>query len=165
MTDSHFTRGAEKIRRRIQAIQAGTAVALNPDNLENLLVRRIKQRFDRAVDADGRAWPPLAERTVLLKKNAAHQDPLKRTGLMYDSIRRIRKGSADKFAVSTGAGFRIGVDNEVASVYARLMNNGFFHVRAKRWIPARRFLGIGELDRKAVDNHLRRYIIRQGLGD
>lgn len=160
MTDTHFVRGATKIRRRIQRIQAGTQLVLNSGMLENLLLQRIKRRFVQEVDPDGRPWPPLEPATLRRKKN---QKALQRTGDLLGAIRVIRGSHQGKFAVATGAGVRIGVDDPRISEYGRYQNNGFYHVRAQRRIASRRFLGVGELDRKAVDSLLRRAIIGSGL--
>lgn len=167
MTDTRFVHGAERVRRRIQSIQRATQVALHSGLLENLLLQRIKERFRRGVDADGKPWPALKDTTT--KRKSYQYDgkgPLFRTGDLFRAIQIIQGTNEGSFAVSTGAGFRIGIsgDNEDIAEYARAQNYGFFHYRSLKRVPARRFLGIGELDRKAVDSLLRRVIIKQGLG-
>jgi hypothetical protein len=132
--------------------------------LEKLLLKRVKARFNRGVDADGVKWPPLEPATKRRKSSSKHQNPLKRTGTLYDAIKVIQGTHAGLFASATGAGFRIGVSDPEAAEYGRLMNNGFYHVRAKRMIQPRRFLGVGELDRKAVDSALRAIILRSTIG-
>lgn len=161
MTDTRFVRGAERVRRRIATITANTQIALNSGLLESLLLRRVKERFLRGVDADGRPWPPLRPSTVRRKKGKAA--PLQRSGDLFKAIAVIRGSNQGTFASATGAGFRIGIEDPEIAEYARLMNNGFWHARAKRMIPPRRFLGVGALDRKAVDSALRNAIINRNL--
>ena len=116
-----------------------------------MLLRRTLERFDREVDPDGTPWKPLAPATVIIKRRLGfgHKGKLKRTEALRRSIRVIRGGLGTVYT-NTGAGFRIGVDDPKVVEYARVQNSG-----ADR-IPARRFLGIGRLDVKAVDSLLRR---------
>jgi len=51
---------------------------------------------------------------------------------------------------NTGAGIRIGITDPDIATYGVVQNRGNGRV------PARRFLGIGRLDVKAVDSKLRR---------
>jgi hypothetical protein len=164
MTDTRFVRGASRVRRRIASIQAATTVALNPETLGKLLLDRVKKRFKRGVSPDGTKWPPLEPATKLRKAKSQFKGPLMRSGTLFNAIKVIRGTHAGLFAGATGAGFRIGVSDPKAAEYGRLMNNGFYHVRAKRMIEPRRFMGVGELDRKAVDSALRAIILRNTIG-
>lgn len=151
MTDTHFVRGAAKIAKRIRTIQARTQIALHSGLLEDLLLRRIKDRFERQVDPDGRPWPRAAASTLKRKTNPKL---LQRSGTLLRSIAIIRVNNRG-LAVATGAGFRIGVTDPEAARYGRFHQFGI-------GVPQRRFLGIGELDRKAVDSLLRRVILGAG---
>lgn len=75
---------------------------------------------------------------------------LVRTGKLRASIRMIR-GGAGAMYTNTGAGFRIGIQDPEVAEYARYQQNG-----VPGRIPARRLIGIGRLDVKAVDSLMRR---------
>lgn len=150
--DTPFVRGAEKIARRIATIRANYGVAAFTDEIGDLILRRTLQRFDDEVDPDGKPWLPLSPATLRRKRalGYANRGKLKRTLALRNSIRRIR-GSAGSVYTNTGASVRIGVEDPKVREYGRIQNYG----DGKR-IPARRFLGIGASDLKAVDAFLRR---------
>jgi hypothetical protein len=146
-------RGESALRRRIQTIQEGIGPLVSQERLGAFLLRRIKERFDRAEDHHGTPWKP---RSV----NTRGDHPLlKKTGALFGAI-DVLKGPGG-FGINTGAGFRIGVKRVAVQErartaytdeYGRYMQKG----SAKQNRPPRRFLGIGPLDVKAVDSLLRR---------
>lgn len=149
--DTQFVRGADKLSARIQSIKAAIALPSLTSEIADLLVRRTLQRFDREEDPDGKKWAPLATETLATKQRLGYgkKGILKRTESLREAIGRIR-GGIGTFAVNTGAGFRIGIKDPATVDRARALNYG------TNKIPARRFLGIGRLDVKAVDSLMRR---------
>lgn len=148
-------RGAQRLKARLQQIRVGAkdVVSDRDDAIKNLLVRRNLERFDRQVDPDEVAWPKLDENTVKQKGRRGSPQPdrvLFDSGHLRNSIGVIR-GSA-VFAVSTGAGFRIGITDSSA-FYGRFHALGIGQVQ-------RRFLGINSKDIQAVNGLLRRAIAR-----
>lgn len=149
--DTRFVRGAEKLSQRIATIRQNYKLPAMVDEIGDLLLKRTKERFNREVDPDGAPWAPLTEETLRRKGRLGFADKgkLKRTEALYNAIRKIRGGAGTTFS-NTGAGVRIGVDDPKVVPYATVQNNG------NGRIPARRFLGIGALDVKAVDSYMRR---------
>lgn len=150
-TDTKFVRGAAKLSQRIQTIRNATALPPLIDEITDLLLKRTLRRFDAQVDPDGKKWAPLKDVTLRRKKQGGFGDKpsLVRTQTMRDAIHRIRGGAGSTF-FTTGAGSRIGIDDPAIAEYAKAQNKG------TKTIPARRFLGLGALDIKAVDGLLRR---------
>lgn len=153
--DAPFVDGAAKLSRRIATITAKLALPAMTQEIGELLVRRILKRFDEEVDADGKKWKDLSPVTLGIKKRLGYggEKKLVRTHALRDAI-KVVKGGAGSFAINTGAGLRIGIDDGVlgergqpVSLYARIQN---------RERNGRQFLGIGRLDIKSVDSFLRR---------
>lgn len=149
--DTPYVNGAEKLKQRIATLRSRLQLPALTTEIANLIRRRTIERFDREVDPDGIPWKPLAESTILRKRRGGYGNKKKlvRTESLRGAIRIIRGGLGATYT-NTGAGFRIGVEDPKIAQYARIQNNG------NRRIPARRFLGIGRLDVKAVDSLLRR---------
>ena len=149
-TDTPFVRGADKLRARLQRVADAVNLAALVEDIGQTLERRTIQRFDREIDPDEQPWAPLSRVTLENKKKlgCGNRRKLVRTGELRSSIRRVR-GTAG-LAVNTGAGFRIGITDPRIAQKGRYLNFG------TRKIPARRFLGIGMLDIRAVDGLLRR---------
>lgn len=150
--DTRFVRGAERLGRRINTIRTRLALPPMIEEIANLLLKRTRERFAKEIDPNYRPWADLAESTKLRRKNAGYegQQKLVRKGTMRDAIQIIRGGTLGTTFLSTGGGLRIGITDPDITKYARVQNQGNHH------ITARRFLGIGRLDVKAVDSLLRR---------
>ena len=150
MADTPFVRGADKLLRRISTIRANLDLPDLMDEIAMLLLRRTLDRFDKEVDPDGKPWPDLSKETIRTKRRKGlGKRKLISKGEMRSAISVIRGGLGSTFT-NTGAGFRIGIQDDRIAKYARIQNRG------NRHIPARRFLGIGSADIKAVDALLRR---------
>jgi phage gpG-like protein len=149
--DTKFVRGADKLQARIATIRQNLQLPILIEEVGQLLLRRTLDRFENEVDPDGKSWVPLKETTLRRKAYAGYgsKKKLQRTGKLKSSIRVIRGGSGTTFT-NTGAGLRIGIENPEVAVYGKIQNTGNNRIRA------RRFLGIGALDVKAVDSLLRR---------
>lgn len=151
MADTEFVKGSEKLAARIATVRRNLNLPDLTEGISVLLLRRTLDRFDAGVDPDGKPWTPLKPSTLRIKRRLGygHKGMLKRTESLRRAIRVIRGGAGTVYT-NTGAGFRIGVDDPKVAEYARIQNSGSEN------IPARRFLGIGRLDVKAVDSYLRR---------
>lgn len=155
-----YVTGAEKVVNRLRTIRASTATVLHGDHLQDLLLKRTKERFLKQVDPDGNKWRPLAQATLDDKiKRGKRTAILQRTGLLYNSIAIIKRNQTT-LASATGAGFSIGVINSNDGEYG---SDPGIYGRAHQFgtgrVPKRRFLGMGPLDVKAVDSMLRREIL------
>lgn len=153
MTDTAFVSGAQKLRQRIRTISQNLALPVLTEEIGDLLYMRTMRRFRAEVDPDGRAWADLAPATLRRKESMGLADTqkLERKGYMMAAIKKIAGNAPEGTFFNTGAGVRIGITDPGIAQYARAQNKG---VRGR--IPARRFLGIGRLDVKAVDSFLRR---------
>lgn len=150
MATSRVT-GAERLKRRIQTIRQNLDLPAMTEEINALLLVRIRRRFDNEVDPENRPWVPLAPVTIAdkIRRGFGDKKKLVRTGKLRDAIQSIR-GGAGAVYTNTGASARIGIDDPSVVARARALNSG------TNKIPARRFLGIGSLDVKAVDSLLRR---------
>jgi phage virion morphogenesis protein len=150
-----FVRGGEKLSARIASIRKNVNVPDITQDISALLLKRTLTRFDKEQDPDGKAWKALSESTIETKRRKGYggKGKLKRTESLRRSIRIIRGGAGTVYT-NTGATVRIGVEDPKIAAYARAQNAG------TRSIPARRFLGVGRLDVKAVDSLLRRRAAR-----
>lgn len=152
VADTRFVQGAEKLARRIATIRDKLSLPNLMPEIGDLLYKRTLDRFRRMEDPDGNPWLALAPST--LRRKAAEgfgdQPSLVRKGYLRDSIQLIRGSIASATFINTGAGIRIGITDPGVALYGKVQNKGSRHV------PARRFLGIGRLDIKAVDSLLRR---------
>lgn len=151
MADTEFVRGAQKLSARIASIRRAVDLPDMTNEIGDLLLKRTLTRFDKEQDPDGRPWRALSPVTIETKrrKGFGGKGKLKRTEALRNAIRKIRGGRGTVYT-NTGAEVRIGVEDSKIAPYARAQNTG------TRTIPARRFLGIGRLDVKAVDSLLRR---------
>lgn len=152
--DTQFVRGAERLGRRIATIRRTLNLPDLTDEIGQLLLNRTLRRFKAEVTPDGIPWEPLKESTIRRKRQLGYGDrqKLQRTDDMRSAIRLIRGGITGAMFTNTGAGVRIAITDPKIAEYARVQNRGSYDGR----IPARRFLGIGRLDVKAVDSFLRR---------
>lgn len=152
-TDNQYVRGADKLARRINTIRARLSLPALTDEIGDLLLRRTLQRFDQEVDPNNRPWRPLAIATLERKRRLGYgnNNMLVREGTLRNSIKKITGRNAGATYANTGAGVRIGIADPKVAEYARAQNQG-----VPGRIPARRFLGVGRLDVKAVDSFLRR---------
>lgn len=156
-TDTRFVRGADKLQKRIASIRASLDLPSMVEEVQGLLLARTLRRFDAEVDPDGKAWKDLAPATVKDKlRKGGGKKKLVKTKEMRDSIKAIR-GGIGTLSTNTGAQGRIGINDPAVVTRARVHQKGY------KKIPARRFLGIGALDIKAVDSLLRRKAKTLGL--
>lgn len=152
MKDTKFVDGAEKLKRRIATITASLALPAMMNEIGELLLRRTLRRFDAEVDPDNQKWKPLASETLQRRKRSGGYEGKKilvQTGEMRKAIDIIRGGAGSVYT-NTGAGVRIGIQDEEIAVRGRVHNSGL------GGIPQRRFLGIGKTDIGSVDQFLRR---------
>lgn len=150
-SDTDFVRGAAKLSARIASIRRGVNLPDMTREIGDLILKRTLTRFDKEQDPDGVAWKPLSPVTIETKRRKGYggKGKLKRTEGLRNAIRIIRGGRGTVYT-NTGAEVRIGVEDSKIAPRARAQNAG------TPTIPARRFLGIGRLDVKAVDSLLRR---------
>lgn len=150
-TDTRFVRGADRLRRRIASIRRSIDLPDMTEQIGELIYLRTMRRFDQEVDPDGKPWPKLKAETEKrkIRQGLGSRKMLVASGQLRDSIKLIRGGVGSTF-FNTGVGLRIGVQDPEVAKYARVHQQGLGE------IPARRFLGIGRLDIKAVDSLLRR---------
>ena len=158
--DSPYVSGAAKLSKRIATIRAALAVPVLTKEIGELLLRRTLDRFEREVDPNYTPWRPLASSTLARRKRAGGVPGakiLQQTGAMKKSIKIIRGDNTGTIYTNTGAGVRIGIEDEEQVPKARA------HQRGTPRIPVRKFLGIGSRDVNAVDGLLRRAASKAGL--
>jgi len=138
--------GQQALVTKLKRIRLGLPDVVESDEAKQLLVRRIRARFDAQRGPDNSAWEPLKPRTVEIKKRIGAPKPqqaLYRFGALRDSIGVIRGRNAGLLTSNTGLGFRVGVTDPEVAWYARVQNYGTDR------IPARPFMGLNELDIRA----------------
>lgn len=154
--DTPYVRGAEKLSRRIATIRANLNLPALTNEIAGLLLVRTLARFDAEMTPNGSKWKPLATATMMTRRHQGF-DPghpmLVRSGTLRRSIAIIRGGAGSTYT-NTGADSRIGIQDPKIATYARVLNRGGGK------IPARQFLGISQLDVKAVDSLMRRQAIK-----
>ena len=152
MEDTKYVNGVKKLGQRVKTIRTALALPVMVNEITDLLLRRTLDRFDREIDPDYVPWEPLADSTLARRRRDGVKSTkkLNRTGAMRGAIKRIRGAAAGLLVTNTGAGARIGVADPAQTKKAAAQQYG------TRFIPQRKFLGIGSLDVKSVDSLLRR---------
>lgn len=149
--------GVQQLSRRIRTIQEGLPPLVSRERLGAFLVRRMQERFDRRVSPEGVPW---VARSPATKGN---HPLLEKTGSMRKAI-GVLGGPGSGMGIATGAGFRIGVKSvdyiDESGNPVNTAEYGRVHQLGLGRVPKRRFLGINELDVKAVDSLLRREIAK-----
>jgi phage gpG-like protein len=142
--------------------------------LQKYLVQRTRNRFKRKgahpvaqTAPSGKPWKRLAPSTIARGRDTERK--LFETGALSRSIVVIKDNLKNALYTNTGGGFRIGVKSDSkAGEYARIQNygsrsEGWSGRGYKTWIPARRFLGIGQPDKDAVNLWIKRTMKRLKL--
>lgn len=144
--------------------------------IQKYLVQRVRNRFKAKgtskvaqTSPKGVAWKKLAPSTIARGRDTNRK--LFESGDLSKSIKVIKDTLNNALYTNTGAGFRIGVkSSSAAGEYARIQNEGGWsgrkteaHRKGASYIPARRYLGIGPDDKKAMDTWLIRFLKKQGL--
>lgn len=141
--------------------------------LQKYLVQRVRNRFKRKgthpvaqKDPHGVDWKPLAPSTIARGRDTDRK--LFDKGALSRSIAVVKDRLDAALYTNTGGGFRIGVKYDSGSYrgrnagdYARIQNYGGWSGRnLASWIPARRYLGIGQPDKDAVNLWIKRTMNR-----
>lgn len=144
--------------------------------LQKYLVQRVRNRFKSEGSnpvaqkaPSGVAWEDLAPSTIARGRDNARK--LFETGALSRSIVIIKDNLNNALYTNTGGGFRIGVKatgrnyrGRSPGEYARIQNKGGWSGRnLASWIPARRYLGIGQPDKDAVNLWIKRTMKRLKL--
>jgi hypothetical protein len=152
--------------------------------LQKYLVQRVRNRFKREGSnpvaqkaPSGQSWKELAPSTIARGRDTNRK--LFETGALSKSIKVIKDTLRNALYTNTGGGFRIGVKldsargvkaDRSAGAYARIQNYGGWSGRktdampqGSSWIPARRYLGIGQPDKDAVNLWIKRTMKRLKL--
>lgn len=147
--------GDQKLLRRIRTIQQGLPPLVSRERLGSFLVRRMQDRFDRRVDPDGVRWKERSPNTP------GNHPLLEKEGHMRKAIGVLGGVGGSGMGINTGAGFRIGVRSVKVQEKSRTVDTAVYarsHQLGFKKIPKRRFIGISDLDIKAVDSLLRREV-------
>lgn len=166
--DDDFVGGMTKLKKRIATIRAKFSLPPLIDDIGQLLLKRTIDRFDRQVDPNGTPWAALASSTRRIRRNLGFRElpALNRSGQLRSAIQLIKsKAGEGSLYINTGAGVRIGVSSTENANYVRATSSprattvaevAHYMQKGTNRAPARKFLGIGRLDIKAVDSLLRR---------
>ncbi len=152
--------GTQEVVDRLHKLNQAALGVASEEALQKLLVKRVRGRFDQGVAPDGSPWPGLLESTLKRKGYSSaykggkggvgnQKKLLVRTGKLRDSLGVIPGSNKKLFASATGVGFRIGVNDPVASIYGRMHNYGLGQEK-------RQFIGLGALDLRSVQDFLNR---------
>lgn len=156
--------GQQKIIRKLAKARQEFSTIVRDVELGAFIERRILDRFDAGVDANNRPWADLLPQTYERRKRAGvfSNKPLVRTGALRRAIHQITGRADGLYAINTGLGFRVGIDDEEVAAYGRTHNLGTFSGQIKRKQLKRQFLAVSELDVRAarakLDREVRRII-------
>lgn len=145
--------GTQEVIERLHKVNALALGVVGEIALQDLMVRRVRARFDQGVDPSGSPWPGLMESTIKrksYKSGGSAKKLLVRTGLLRSSLGILRGSNQGLLAFSTGLGFRIGVTDPEAARYGRLHNYGLGGQEK------RQFIGLGASDVRSVQTFLNR---------
>lgn len=148
--------GVAALSKRLALLRRVLVDQLDVTPVLQLLLKKNRERYDQQVAPDGTPWKPLSSETVRTKRRrGGRRKILQDTGALRKGIKIIRGAlSEGGFAVNTGAGARIGIDDPRVAEYGRLHQKG-------EGVPKRRFLGVNPSDALLVDSLLKRVIIRR----
>ncbi len=151
--------GASATIQKMTRIANRMKEAVNEAVLQDFLKDRILSRFDAEKDPNGQSWKKLEPSALARRKRAGLSSTkiLYATGTLRNSIKVISSVNTGLFALNTGLGFRIGVDDKEASVYGRVHQYGLGR-------PQRGFMGVSNRDAVAVQAHLARRMIQIAKG-
>ena len=152
MPDTSRVLGASAVIQRLKRVRERAVGVVAEPEIQNLLIRRIRGRYEQGVAPDGTPWAGLMEDTLRRKRYYGYKEPtrlLRATDRLYNSIRIIKGSNTGLLGVATGAGFRIGVTDRLAVERGRIHNYGIGIVR-------RQFLGLSPLDVRSVSDMVRR---------
>jgi len=144
--------GTRELVKKLQRVNQAALGVVTSSQLQDLLVARVRARFDAGVAPDGSPWPGLMEETIKRKRRSHYgkpQAPLQATGRLRKSI-GVTQSNIGILASATGLGFRIGIRDAKAASYGRLHNYGLGGQEK------RQFIGLGALDVRSVRDFLNR---------
>lgn len=129
--------------------------ALGGEEVGNVMVKRIKRRFDTKRGPTGAPWRKLHPMTLRLRRvnRRRPRDILVDTGKLRDSIGILGRKRTGLVA-STDAGIKVGVVGNVP--YASLMQFGGISSLTGGTVPARPFIGFNNEDVKAIKQVMER---------
>lgn len=148
--------GSSLVKAKLDSVRSELPDTLGRQRLGEFLLRRMRARFLQQVDPNGNKWTPLSPKTAI------GRGILYKTGQLYRSIDIIDGNQQGRFAVATGAGFRIGVQSNPYVEYYKTSSRqvdpaiyGRYH-QLGIGVPKRRFIGLSATDRKAIADLVRR---------
>ena len=167
-----------KIKKRFRPYLDIPPALFGKKVLQKYLVQRVRNRFKREGEhpvaqkaPSGKAWPKIS-RLYYCKKVETLLVSCLKLGALSRSIVIIKDTLNNALYTNTGGGFRIGVKatgrnylGRSPGEYARIQNygsksEGWSGRNYKTWIPARRYLGIGQPDKDAVNLWIKRTMKR-----
>lgn len=152
-----YVTGVQQVKRKLQALQGIVPSLLNREQLGDLLVRNMRKRFVDMTDPDGNKWAPSAPST----KNV---QTLMRSRSLIKAIKVFNSAPGGRYALATGAGFRIGIAS-IRHTYgnAKRVNDtaqyGRYHQQGIG-VTQRKFIGLSKADQRAVGDYVRRELRR-----
>jgi phage virion morphogenesis protein len=145
--------GRSKLLKRLSQYKFKQA-ALGGVEVGNVMVERIKKRFDTKRGPTGAPWRKLNPMTIRLRKrNKNPRDILVDTGRLRDSIGILGRKRTGLVA-ATDAGIKVGVVGNVP--YAATMQFGGISSLTGGPVPARPFIGLNSEDVKAIKKVMER---------
>ena len=152
---------ARKLKRKLRVEQKKVQRTLNQEKIGQRLVKRMKERTRKGIDADLKAFRPLAASTIERRKRSGNESvkPLLDTQALVESIQVINGNVASGARVNTGFSFRIGAPakNKYGEEY------GKYHQLGTATIPQRKFLGVNRLDSRSISRMLKRLYEGKGV--
>lgn len=153
MADTRTVTGATAAIQKLHRLRDEVLELAVDQDVRQLLLLRVRGRFEMGVDPQGNPWASLLEKTIEKKRRKGYpypEKPLQASLRLKNAIAIISGSNQGLFAGATGAGFRIGIEDPIAAQYGRIQNYG------TSVLPARKFIGLGPLDTRAVQALLNR---------
>lgn len=149
--------GQTALVSRLKRVRENFSTIVRDVRLDEWMLRRQTTRYDKEVNPDGTPWAPLLDQTIKRKKRAGSNGPtLVRSGKLRKAVDIIVGSRTGLFAIDTGLGFRVGVNDPDAAIYGRVHNQGLYSGQIKRHQKRRRFIGLSPLDVTSAKALLRR---------
>jgi len=148
-------RGVKKLSNFLADARAEVRDVVNDRELAELMLERIKRRFDTKYGPDGKRWKPLSQNSRFKRNNPDRSDILVDSGRLRDAVRIVGARAKTGIRANVANVVRIGVTGGKQGAKAAVHQFGGYSGLAKAPIPARPFLGFGVTDVKILQQKIR----------
>lgn len=162
--------GLKKVASTVAAITLGVRKALGQGRIEELLLARVKGRFEprgstetAQTAPDGRLWKPVSAATVASRKrNRNRMQALSDTKALQNAIKVLQDNVSLLSLISAAGGsFSIGVHKSHPRYAAAQLHNRGGRTPRGGLVPRRQFIGIGKGELASIGTLVKETILRE----